>query len=372
MHRPNPLVYCPHYCPHKALQQGFVTTAEGLRHPLFLPVFHLLGFGLTASLAFTRTFAPLIPLGLLAAEAISSKTRSRKGAKLRLWSLLAKGLFYGLAYFLLGGILALTMGVAFDRAQPSREAVREQDVMWLRPFWGRIFPDLLSFACGAIVLVEVVSCLYRFDRQPDLARQLETFRPLLLPVFASDEDEGQRVVVLPFLLIVKQRLKDLQGVRPKLTYSNLAVIVAFLWFALPSVVLEYFYVRPPLLLFSPAPLLSLSTPALSCIQRVSVLTRMLFWLFALLSSQTNRSPLSSLPSEWPPSAAHSRRSLSLSVSSLGSRATSPRSGRTRKIGGQSWLLEKWRRSKLCWLRKCEDAQPPSQSSHPLSCRYSCR
>lgn len=123
--------------------------------------------------------------------------------------------------------------------------------MWLRPFWGKIFPDLLPFACSAIVLAEVVSCLYRFDRQSDLARQLETFKPFLLPVSESDEDEGQRVVVPPFLLIVKQRLKDLQGVRPTLTYSNLAVIVAFLWFALPSVVLEYFFVRPPLSSSSP-------------------------------------------------------------------------------------------------------------------------
>lgn len=227
-------------------------------HPLFILAFHLLGFGLAASLAFTRALSPFLPLGLLTVEVISSRTRSRVSAKFRLRSLLGKGLFLGLANFLLGGVLTFTMGAAFDRAQPSKEAVREQDAMWLRPFWGRIFPDLLPFACGAIVLAEVVSCLYRFDRQPDLARQLQTYRPAFLPLSESDDDEGQRVVVPPFVLVVevlvvKGRLKDPQGVRPTLTYSNLAILVAFLWFALPSVALEYFYVRPPLLLFSPAP-----------------------------------------------------------------------------------------------------------------------
>lgn len=249
-------------CHPSALEEGCVAARARVLHPLFILAFHLLGFGLAASLAFTRALSPFLPLGLLTVEAISSRTRSRVSAKFRLRSLLGKGLFLGLANFLLGGVLTFTMGAAFDRAQPYREAVRKQDTradeIWLRPFWGRIFPDLLPFACGAIVLAEVVSCLYRFDRQPDLARQLQTYRPAFLPVSESDEDEGQRVVVPPFVLVVKvlvvkRRLKDLQGVRPTLTYSNLALLVAFLWFALPSVVLEYFYVRPPLLLFSPAP-----------------------------------------------------------------------------------------------------------------------
>lgn len=111
------------------------------------------------------------------------------------------------------------------------------------PFWVVSYPEVqLYFAL--LPLVQIISILYRYDRNPT-SKELEEAVVLKLPPSADlpAPEVGDWMVVLPLHHCIIGRVKALKGVRPHLTYSILAVLVSVISVAIIPVVFSMVLVR---------------------------------------------------------------------------------------------------------------------------------